>query len=106
MNMETTPFYAAAAKCGIRALWLGHVSDSLSEDAWEPWDDLEDMTAVTADWAAGVLASLAGRWRAAEPLRANLRVRDTLRRLLCCVPGTHVRSSDELRCGALVPFTH
>jgi uridine phosphorylase len=60
VNMETTPFYAAAAKCGIRALWLGHVSDSLSEDAWEPWDDLEDMTAVTAAWAAGVLASLAG----------------------------------------------
>ncbi len=58
VNMETTPFYAAAARCGVRALWLGHVSDCLSEDAWEPWDDLEDMTAVTADWAARVVARL------------------------------------------------
>jgi uridine phosphorylase len=58
VNMETTPFYAAAARCGVRALWLGHVSDCLSKDAWEPWDDLEDMTAVTADWAARVLERL------------------------------------------------
>ena len=58
VNMETTPFYAAAAKCEVRALWIGHVSDCLSEDAWEPWDDLGDMTAVTADWAARLLARL------------------------------------------------
>lgn len=58
VNMETTPFYAAAAQCDVRALWIGHVSDSLTDDRWEPWDDLEHMTAATADWAARILRRL------------------------------------------------
>ncbi|MAF10005.1 hypothetical protein CMK11_06090 [Candidatus Poribacteria bacterium] len=56
VNMETAAFYAAAAVCDVPALWIGHVSDCLTNDEWEPWDDLEDMTAVTADWAARILA--------------------------------------------------
>ncbi|MEO2003601.1 MAG: hypothetical protein ABGY41_05850 [Candidatus Poribacteria bacterium] len=55
VNMESAPFYAAATLCGVRALWIGHVSDSLADGQWEPWDDLDDMTAVTADWATGIL---------------------------------------------------
>ncbi|MBN1671509.1 MAG: hypothetical protein JXR37_10775 [Kiritimatiellae bacterium] len=36
VNMETSAFYAAARVCGVRALWLGHVSDCLA-DRWEDW---------------------------------------------------------------------
>ena len=58
VNMETAPFYAAAARCDVRALWIGHVSDCLSDSGWEPWDDLDDMTAATADWAARIIGRL------------------------------------------------
>jgi uridine phosphorylase len=36
VNMESAPFYAAAQACGVRALWLGHVSDMLL-DEWHGW---------------------------------------------------------------------
>src|SRR5262249_50071634 len=40
INMETTPLYAAAAVCGVRSVWLGHISDPLSpppatRDSWQ-----------------------------------------------------------------------
>lgn len=34
INLETSPFYAAAQACGIGAILLGHVSDRLA-DTWE-----------------------------------------------------------------------
>ncbi|MEK7474675.1 MAG: hypothetical protein AAB152_03475 [Candidatus Coatesbacteria bacterium] len=37
INMETTPFYAAARTCGVQALWLGFVSDRLLGGSWENW---------------------------------------------------------------------
>jgi len=37
VNMETTPFYAAARACGVKALWLGYVSDRLLGEAWDDW---------------------------------------------------------------------
>jgi uridine phosphorylase len=45
VNMESGPFYAAARACGIRALWLGHVSDMLL-DEWHGWHVVcrEEMT--------------------------------------------------------------
>lgn len=43
VNMEAAPFYAAASTCGLRALWLGHVSDVLVGD-WKDWHvDRQDM---------------------------------------------------------------
>jgi purine-nucleoside phosphorylase len=37
--METTPLYAAAPMCGVRAVWVGHISDRLSRttEAWDSW---------------------------------------------------------------------
>jgi len=47
VNMESAPFYAAATTCGIRALWLGQVSDMLL-DEWHGWHyDRQDMTQAT-----------------------------------------------------------
>lgn len=62
VNMETAPLYAAAAACGVRSLWLGHVSDSLLDDgAWESWQRPAVFTDVTVELLAGLLAGLAGR---------------------------------------------
>jgi uridine phosphorylase len=36
LNMEAAPFYAAASACGLRAVWLGHVSDLLVGE-WQDW---------------------------------------------------------------------
>ena len=36
VNMESAPFYAASAVCAIRALWLGMVTDVISE-VWQDW---------------------------------------------------------------------
>ena len=58
VNMEAAPFYAAAKACGIRALWLGHVSDVLIGD-WEDWYvDRRDMTAGTIDNCLAVLCDM------------------------------------------------
>jgi len=38
LTMETTPFYAASAKCNVKSLWLGHISDCLFGNEWEAWD--------------------------------------------------------------------
>ncbi|MBT3290973.1 MAG: hypothetical protein HN380_26750 [Victivallales bacterium] len=58
VNMESAPFYAAAATCGIRALWLGQVSDMLL-DEWHGWQfDRQDMTQSTIDNCRHVLEHL------------------------------------------------
>ncbi len=58
VNMEVAAFYAAAKACGIRALWLGHVSDILIGD-WEDWYvDRRDMTAGTIDNCLAVLCDM------------------------------------------------
>ena len=58
VNMEVTPFYAASAVCGVESVWIGHVSDCLVNHAWEPWDNLEQMTAQSAQIGLDVLEEL------------------------------------------------
>jgi uridine phosphorylase len=60
INMETAPLYAASGACGVRSLWLGHVSDrlSLATHAWESWQRPLAMTDVTVALTVGLLESL------------------------------------------------
>jgi purine-nucleoside phosphorylase len=60
INMETAPLYAAAAACGIRSLWLGHVSDTLSLTTaqWESWERPPALTDVTVALTVGLLEEL------------------------------------------------
>lgn len=37
VNMETSPLYAAARACDVRAVWLGYVSDHLLHGQWDDW---------------------------------------------------------------------
>jgi uridine phosphorylase len=59
INMESTPLYAASAVCGVRAVWLGHVSDSLASQQWESWVRPAAMTEVTTALTVGLLETLA-----------------------------------------------
>ena len=59
INMESAPLYAASAVCGLKAVWLGHISDSLVEPQWESWVRPTDMTDVTVAVTVGLLARLA-----------------------------------------------
>ena len=60
INMETPTLYAAAAACGVRSLWLGHVSDTLwlSTQAWESWQRPAALTDITVALTVGLLESL------------------------------------------------
>jgi uridine phosphorylase len=60
INMETAPLYAAAAACGVRAVWLGHVSDAvwLSADQWDSWQRPAALTELTVALTVGLLESL------------------------------------------------
>jgi uridine phosphorylase len=58
VNMEVTPFYAASAVCGVESVWIGHVSDCLTNRAWEPWDNLDQMTVQSARIGLDVLKEL------------------------------------------------
>ena len=59
INMETTPLYAASNSCGVRSLWLGHVSDSLVGDEWDSWhDEPPSIQQDTADLTALIVESL------------------------------------------------
>ncbi len=58
INMETSPFYAASTVCGVRSIWIGHVSDCLVGEAWEDWSDLGPMTTRTAEWANALLHTI------------------------------------------------
>ena len=60
VNMESAPFYAAASACGVRALWLGQVSDMLL-DTWHDWHfDRQEMTRATVLRCHAVLERLPG----------------------------------------------
>lgn len=55
INMEAAPFYAAAIACGIRAVWLGHVSDLLVGE-WKDWYvDRQEMNEGTIENCLTVL---------------------------------------------------
>jgi len=44
VNMETSTLYTVAAACGVRAVWLGYVSDCLAAGQWHDWyADLGDL---------------------------------------------------------------
>jgi uridine phosphorylase len=60
INMETPTLYAAAAACGVRGIWLGHVSDTLSltTETWESWQRPATLTDVTVALTVGLLESL------------------------------------------------
>jgi len=60
INMETPTLYAAAAACGVRTIWLGHVSDTLwlSTEAWDSWQRPAELTDVTVALTVGLLESL------------------------------------------------
>ncbi|GIP31236.1 hypothetical protein [Paenibacillus sp. J2TS4] len=60
VNMETGPLYAAAAACGVRSVWLGHVSDCLVREKWHDWHvDLIGMAEATSQIALGLAQRLA-----------------------------------------------
>jgi uridine phosphorylase len=60
INMETPTLYAATATCGVRSLWLGHVSDTLwlTTQAWDSWQRPAALTDVTVALTVGLLESL------------------------------------------------
>jgi len=59
VNMESAPFYAAAETCGVRALWLGQVSDMLL-DTWHDWHfNRDDMTRATCALCRRILQEYA-----------------------------------------------
>jgi len=60
VNMETPTLYAVAAECGIRGVWVGHVSDTLwlTTDAWDSWQRPAAFTDVTVALTVGVLERL------------------------------------------------
>jgi uridine phosphorylase len=60
VNMEVTPFYASSAVCGVESIWIGHVSDCLVNHTWKPWDNLDQMTAQSAQIGLDVLKELLG----------------------------------------------
>lgn len=61
INMETSPFYAASQACGVRSVWIGHVSDRLAE-TWEAWyGDRGSMSMQTAEICVETLKSLFAR---------------------------------------------
>lgn len=60
INMETPTLYAAAATCGVRGVWLGHVSDTLwlTTQAWDSWQRPAAFTDATVALTVGLLESL------------------------------------------------
>jgi uridine phosphorylase len=60
INMETPTLYAAAATCGVRGIWLGHVSDTLwlTEQGWDSWQRPPALTEITAALTVGLLETL------------------------------------------------
>jgi uridine phosphorylase len=44
INMETSTLYSVAGVCGVRSLWLGYVTDCLTNGQWQDWFvDLRDL---------------------------------------------------------------
>ena len=69
INMETPTLYAAAAACGVRSVWVGHVSDTLwlTTETWDSWQRPAALTDVTVALTVGLLESLCG---SPDPSRA------------------------------------
>ena len=59
INMETTPFYAASAVCGIPSVWVGHISDCLVNREWDTWERSNAMSETTIRIIVGLLEHLA-----------------------------------------------
>ena len=60
VNMESAPFYAAAAACNMASLWLGNVSDVLVEGGkWNGWfGDRSEIDRKTVEVIKGMLDEL------------------------------------------------
>jgi uridine phosphorylase len=60
INMEIAPLYAAAEVCGVRSVWLGHVSDTLplATRQWESWQRPAAMTDITIALTVALLEML------------------------------------------------
>jgi len=59
VNMETSAFYAAGAACGVKCLWMGHITDCIGE-TWEDWfSDLETAEDASMRLCLEVAARLA-----------------------------------------------
>lgn len=49
VNMEVAPLYAASISLGVSVIWVGHVSDQLTEH-WLSWDvDRTEMNATSSE---------------------------------------------------------
>lgn len=60
VNMETSPFYAASSACGVRSVWIGHISDCLGAK-WEDWyANRDEMTSMTANICFRLLKDVLG----------------------------------------------
>jgi len=74
INMETAPLYAASAVCGIKSLWLGHVSDCLADSQWDSWvrpAALTDVTiALTVELLKRLTAASGSRGGDSEPTQS------------------------------------
>ena len=59
VNMETSAFYAAGAACGVKCLWMGHITDCIGK-TWEDWfSDLESAEDASMRLCLEVAARLA-----------------------------------------------
>lgn len=62
VNLETSTLYATAGVCNVRSLWLGYVSDCLSNGEWDDWfADLSDVSRRTVQVCRRLLADLLER---------------------------------------------
>lgn len=60
INMETSPFYAAASECGVKSIWIGHISDCLGVK-WDDWYcDRDGMTNISANLCFELLKDILG----------------------------------------------
>ena len=68
VNMESAPFYAAAAACNMAALWVGNVSDVLVEGGkWTGWfGDRSEIDRKTVDIVKKTLDGLSKQGSAPE----------------------------------------
>ncbi len=59
VNLETATLYAVSAACGVRAVWLGYVSDCLTDGKWDDWFvDLGDRASTAATVCRDLVATV------------------------------------------------
>jgi len=73
INMESSAFYAASVVCNIESLWIGHVSDCISGDKWEEWNNIEDMTRESALVCRDLLARALSETHANDAMQPEAR---------------------------------